>query len=172
MKKHILIFISCLLLIFPFHFNVNAATVKEGATDNSSCETYATRKACDDQVMQVGSYGSFQYPHTGDIFSWVIFKVNKVDAAGDRVWCNQLGNWIPAYPLTKTTSSGSRTENQVFKVGDYFIFDHGSSYKYDHIFKIYGVDAPTDSVLIKIKKNSSTYVSTWVYAKPMLEHCL
>lgn len=171
MKKHSFIFISCFLLLLPFYFNVNAATVKDDMEDNSSCEVYSTKKACDDQIMQVGSYGTFQHPHTGDIFAWIIFKVNKVDAAGDRVWCDQLGNWIPAYPLTKTTSSGSRTDNQVFKVGDYFIFNHGSSFKYDYIFKIYGVDAPTDSVLIKIKKNSSTYVNTWVYAKPMLELC-
>lgn len=174
MKKNILSFVSAFLLFTAYsNISVNAATVKENTSgEDSTCETYSTKKACEDQVMQVGSYGTFQNPHVGDIFSWIYFKVDKVDAAGDRIWCNQLGNWIPAYPLTKTTSDGYITSNQVFKVGDHFIFNHGSSFKYDFVFKIYGVDAPTDSVLIKIKKNASTYVNTWVYAKPMWELCM
>ncbi|MCR0278755.1 hypothetical protein MKA40_20470 [[Clostridium] innocuum] len=172
--KRISIFILIIgFVLFPK--SISAATVEDDGNENSANVCYSTRAAnCSNQVFRVGEIGNFM---TGP-YTHKVFKVNKVDAAGDKIYCNEIGNWIPAYPLIETNTSGATSGDQILRVGEHFIINaslggdfKGKTSTKPWAWKIRGVDAPTDSVLINIKDKWGNWISTWVYAKPMHEWC-
>lgn len=156
------------MVLCGFITTADAATVRD---DNTSPSSRAYYDPCD-QIFRVGEYGMFAVPNSGGA---VILTVNQVDAAGDKIYCNELGAWIPAYPLTEVNSSGYPSGDQVLRVGEKFIIANSpdglvfNGNKRPDIFKIYNVDAPSDSVQIHMMDKWGKVNSVWVYAKPMYE---
>lgn len=106
-----------------------------------------------DQILTVGD--TFTIPG--------VFKVDAVSAKLDAIACSKLAdkpfadyNYIDAKPLVKTTKNGTKTANQVFKVGDYFIIPG--------TYKTLKNHAKTNSVYTKIGRRK-----TWIKADPCYE---
>lgn len=104
-----------------------------------------------DQIFVVGeNYAMFNGIH----------RVDQALANMDSIWSEELtgngGNSIQAGPLTKCDKNGNRTDNQVFKVGDYFYCNEK--------FRVLDIDIPTDAIKINVGGRK-----IWVYAGPMKE---
>lgn len=172
---------NLLFALFLFAFSAistNAATVR----DSDGANTANLRSYYDptDQIFRVGEYAIFGYQIwdcVGDQTCkspYRIFTVDAVDAAGDKIYCNELGNWLPAYPLTEVDSLGWKSGDQIFRVGEKFILDNSEDHDFDScnrlaVFKVYNVDAPSDSIQIHLKDKWGTINNVWVYAKPVNE---
>lgn len=169
-KKRIAI-LSVLTLSFMFTpYQTKAATVIDnGDSAEGSCSTYASAGSCV-QIFKKWHIGVFGEATRTNY----VFKVSKVDAAGDRIYCDRLGNWIPAAPLIETNSKGDSQGNQILAVGEYFIIpqhEGDAKYKYNTYFYIHNIDAPTDSVQVYFKDKWGNTIPTWVYAEPMTRIC-
>lgn len=118
MKKILMGILMVGMILFPS--SISAATVVDEGNENNTNACSTTKAgSCSDQIFRVGEIGNFMVgPYTHKVF-----KVNKVDAAGDKIYCNEIGNWIPAYPLIETNSSGASSGDQVLRVGEYFIIN-------------------------------------------------
>lgn len=97
-----------------------------------------------------------------------------MDATGDKIYCNNLGDRLLACPLTEVNNIGLKDGNQILRVGESFILDHSEDSDYDFCFslatfKVYNVDAPSDSIQIHLKNEWCNINNVWVYAKPLEE---
>ena len=118
MKKFLTVILLTGLALYPN--SISAATVESDGNENNTNVCSTSRAAnCSDQVFRVGEIGNFM---TGP-YTHKVFKVNKVDAANDKIYCNEIGNWIPAYPLIETNASGATSGDQILRVGEHFIIN-------------------------------------------------
>lgn len=167
MKKLIQFLLATSMLLCGFVATTNAATVR----DSEGPSNRAYYDACD-QIFRVGEYGMFARPNS-DVA--VLLTVNKVDAAADKIYCDQLGAWLPAYSLTEADPAGHPAGDQILRVGEKFIIANSpdnlsfNGHKESFVFKIYNVDAPSDSVQIHLMDKWGKINAVWVYAAPMYE---
>lgn len=153
--------LSLLTVCFSgFQVSTHAATViEEGGNGPVTC---AVSYPCK-QVFKVGDVGNFR--DINPPYALRTFRVDAVDAAGNRIWSNRLGAWLPAGPLRETDSHAQTSGDQILRVGERFTI-HGGDIHDGEMFLIHAIDIPTDSVKIKI---GTQYV--WVYAEPMFKFC-
>lgn len=175
MKKLIKFLLATSMLLCGFVATANAATVRDDEGPSSRAYYDPT-----DQILRTGEYLIFGQQIWDCVGStqcqspYRIFTVNQVDATGDRIYCNELGAWLPAYPLTEVNNLGWKSGNQILAVGEKFIISESpdSDYKSCNshpIFKVYNVDAPSDSVQIHLKNKSGSIQAVWIYAAPTTE---
>lgn len=135
----------------PLYYVNNASEWTKLKNDINSSVT--PKPSYKDQVLNVGD--TFTIPG--------VFRVDAVSSKLDAVACTKLAdkpfadyNYIDARPLIKTTANGTRTANQVFKVGDYFVIPG--------TFKTIKNHAKTNAVYAQIGRRK-----TWIKANPCYE---
>lgn len=128
-------------------------------------ETRAYYDPCD-QILRVGEYIMFTIVAEGGFKN---YRVDSVDAAGDQVYSNELGAWIPAYSCVETSQYGGATGDQILSVGEYFTIPRSGD-GLNASFTVLAVDGPSNAVKVNIKNKWRNWVPTWVNATPLIEY--
>lgn len=166
--KKLLTVLSVITMSLGSMLAVQGATVK----DDSKRDVRSYYDSCD-QIFRIGEYAMFGAPNSDVIFT---FTVDAVDAANDKIYSEKLGNWLPAYPLMEVDDFGRPTGDQIFRVGEKFAILQSPDNLYFNgnlrpdIFKVYNVDAPTDSIQIHLEDKWGNILPVWVYAAPVTEY--
>ena len=161
MKKIGKMVLMMMLAIPLLGTNVTAAT-----TENP--DGRAVMNPCDD-ILQPGEYAQFSPRNSG----MTSYRVDKVDAAKDLIYNNNLKAWLPAWSLIEVYQSsvgGTGSLDQILRVGEYFHPDGKFAQIHNLGFYVYANNATANTVKLKFKDKWVKDVYVWVNAGPLYEH--